>query len=156
GSFKEHLRGLLPAEFLDCVTFTGHLPHDQVAEYYRRAAVCVFPSLFDNFPYTCLEAMGHGKAIVGSANGGMADMLAEGAGRLYTPPDTRDLARQVIELLADPALRERLGMTARQRALAQYAKSTALDTVEAFYRRALSERRDVKPFVSRERGPAVN
>ncbi|MEJ2287886.1 MAG: glycosyltransferase, partial [Deinococcales bacterium] len=102
----------------------------------------VFPSRFDNLPYDCLEAMSLGKAIVGSSQGGMVDLLDEGrAGLLHTPPDPEDLACRVAELLASPELRRRLGRAARTRATTAFAREASLDAAERFYRRAVAERR---------------
>ncbi|MEX2540162.1 MAG: glycosyltransferase family 4 protein, partial [Trueperaceae bacterium] len=91
-SGSAYLRSLLPERFHDRLEFTGHVPHHEVERYYRQASLCVLPSLFESFGYTCLEAMGLGKAIVGSTAGGMAEMLDHGqAGLLFTPPDVAEL-----------------------------------------------------------------
>jgi glycogen synthase len=133
GSTIEALRASLPEKARSNVTFTGHVKLEEVSSYYQRAAICVFPSLFENFPYTCLEAMSHGKAIVGSKNGGMSDLLDDGrCGLLYTPPgDT--------ELWGDAPLRQTLGELARQRALEHFSAEKVMDLTEAFYRKALED-----------------
>jgi trehalose synthase len=53
--------------------------------------------------------------VIGSAVGGITDQIVEGTGLLL--PDPRDLVYfggQVCRLLADPALRDRLGAGARE------------------------------------------
>lgn len=42
---------------------------DRLPAEYRNAAVCVIPSLYENFPNTCIEAMACGCAVVASAVG---------------------------------------------------------------------------------------
>jgi glycogen synthase len=102
--------------------------------------VCVFPSLFENFPYTCLEAMSYGKAIVGSSHGGMTDLLGDGqCGLLYTPPDEHELARHITTLLSNKNLRDELGQKARQRALDYFGSERVMNLTEAFYNKALGE-----------------
>ncbi len=138
GSTIEALRASLPEPALERVRFQGRVPLEAVDGFLRGATVCVFPSLFENFPYTCLEAMRHGRAIVGSSAGGMRDMLAEGAaGLLYDPPDASDLARALVRLLHDPQLRARLGAEARRRAHEVYGEEAVLHETLAFYRRAV-------------------
>jgi glycogen(starch) synthase len=138
----EYLLSLLPAHLRDRVELPGHVPHEQVESFYRRAAIVVLPSLFEAFGYTCLEAMSFGKAIVGSASGGMFELLDGGnAGLLFSPPKVEELQSHAIRLLADAELRRRLGETARRRALEVYGRDRVMDQVEEFYRRAIAERR---------------
>lgn len=141
-SMSQYLFSLLPQALHHAVTFTGHMAHDDLRDLYARATVCVFPSRFEAFGYTCLEAMGFGKAIVGSSNGGMAEMLDGGeAGLLFTPPDIDELRSQILRLLGDPPLRRELGRKARRRATDAYGQEAVLDQVESFYRRAIEEQR---------------
>lgn len=140
GSTAEYLRALLPEELGSRLEIVGHVPHHRLGEYYREAAVCVFPSVFEAFGYTCLEAMAHGKAIVASDAGGMRDLLDGGAaGVPYTPPDVGALARHVTELLLDPGRRRDLGDRARRRAQERYDPDRVTSEIEAFYRRAIDE-----------------
>ena len=140
GSTIEALKASLPESAKAKVSFTGHVKLEEVNHYYQRAAVCVFPSLFENFPYTCLEAMSYGKAIVGSKNGGMSDLLDDGTcGLLYTPPDEHELAQKITQLLEDKILREDFGQKARKRALEHFSAERVLNFTEAFYRQALED-----------------
>jgi len=95
-------------EFVGSVDRTG-LPH-----LYRHAAVCVVPSLWENFPYACLEAMASGCAVVASAVGGVPEIVTDEVDGLLVPPShPHALAAAVIRLLSDPLLRQRLGARAR-------------------------------------------
>jgi glycogen(starch) synthase len=141
-SLGSYLLTQIPEAMRSRVEFVGHIPHGQLASYYRKATVCVFPSLFESFGYTCLEAMGFGKPIVGSANGGMYELLDGGnAGLLFTPPSVTELRSHIVKLLRDPDLRHRLGRNARRRALEVYSRDRVMDQVEEFYRDAVAERR---------------
>jgi hypothetical protein len=58
-AFLEHL---LAPTHREAVTFAGLRTPAETADAYRRAAVCVFPSLFDTFSYTHLaRGDGHGQ-----------------------------------------------------------------------------------------------
>lgn len=134
-SIREYLLSLIPPAHRQRVTFTGGVTHQQVSEYYRRAAVCVFPSRFEAFGYTCLEAMTFSKAIVGSSAGGMLELLDSGeAGLLFSPPDSDELAKQISVLLANPELRNRFGARALMRVQEKYGRGQIMDQAEAFYR----------------------
>ena len=136
---QAYLLSLVPPANRHAITFLGRVPHEDLAPLYRRGAVCVFPSLFEAFGYTCVEAMAFGKAIVASDQGGMAELLDDGAcGLLFTPPDTRQLAEQILTLLGDVDLRRRLGRRARDRLATIYARDAVLRQFEGFYRRAIA------------------
>lgn len=140
GSTIDALKAGLPEKYQRNVVFTGHVKLEEVSNYYQRAAVCVFPSLFENFPYTCLEAMAYGKAIVGSSNGGMSDLLDNGqCGLLYAPPDENELAKHILHLLENKLLRDELGQRARARALTQFGSERVMGLTEAFYKQALED-----------------
>ncbi len=140
--YVAHLRSLIDPAVRERVEFLGRLDSAALVERYRRATVCVFPSRFENQSYTCLEAMSFGKAIVGSSEGGMRELLEDGAaGLLHDPPDPLDLARHIGRLLDDPGLRARLGLRAHQRANGTFDLERSLDAAEAFYRRAIASLR---------------
>lgn len=140
-SIKDYLHSLLPLEQRGALHFEGYKAPQEVAAYYRSATVCVFPSRFEPFGYTCVEAMGFSKAIIGSNAGGMAESLAGGrCGLLYTPPDSAELAAHIVRLLGEPELRETLGHAARERAVNHYAEDAVAAQMEAFYRRAIAEK----------------
>lgn len=139
-SYQGYLRSLLPCEAQGSVRFLGKLRREELDRHYRDATVCVFPSRFEAQGYTCLEAMSFAKAIVGSAEGGMRELLDEGrAGLLHRPPDPADLADKIGTLLADPDLRAELGQRARERALTTFSFDHTLDAAEEFYERAIHE-----------------
>ncbi len=53
------------------------LPHDEVLRRVSGAGAVVIPSLIENFPNTCLEAMALGKVVVASRQGGQSEMIGE-------------------------------------------------------------------------------
>ncbi len=133
-SMQDYLLHLLPEKYHRSVEFTGYKTHDELVDYYNQAALCVFPSMFESFGYTCLEAMSFGKAIVGSSQGATAEMLDNGrCGLLYTPPNVEQLSKHILALLKDAELREQLGKAAHARASEKYSLQKVLDQVENFY-----------------------
>ncbi len=88
---------------------------DRPSEAFAQADVVVLSSISEGFPYSTLEAMFCGRAIVATAVGGVAEQLGE-SGRLVRPCDPDALAQAVLELVSDRELRVRLGREARLRA----------------------------------------
>jgi glycosyltransferase involved in cell wall biosynthesis len=53
------------------------MPHGELMHEIRTAAVTLVPSLWENWPNTCIEAMSLGKVVIGSENGGQAEMIGD-------------------------------------------------------------------------------
>ncbi len=120
-SMVEFLNGTLAAH-LSNIEFIDHVPLDQVPAYLAQTDICVYPSLWENFPYVCLEAMSAARGIVASREGGMKDMLEDiDGGMLIDPRDPRDLAEGIIALLDHPQQRQAMGMRCRQKIVQHYA-----------------------------------
>jgi glycosyltransferase involved in cell wall biosynthesis len=119
----------------------GLLPHDALLEAWRRCAVGVVPSIWpDPFPTVALEAMAAGTAVVASRIGGLPEAVVdEESGLLVTPKDPVELAGALERLIADRALRERLGAGARER-VKQFSAPAVVPRYEAAYDRALESR----------------
>jgi glycosyltransferase involved in cell wall biosynthesis len=140
----DHLRKKL-AKNLDAVEFTGPVPLEQIPQMLAQADICAFPSIWDNFPTVCLEAMSAGRAVIGSSSGGMKEILDFGAaGRVIDPSRPRELADAILELMGNSALRIALGTKARQRVLEQYNPDRVGRLQEESYQRAI-ERRGSRP-----------
>ncbi len=132
--------------YSSAVEFTGSVEQDRLRSILALTDICVFPSIWENFPNVCLEAMAAGKAIVASSAGGMAEMLDNGTcGFLVKPRRPRELADAVNSLLDDPPLRQKLGHSARQRVLSEYSALRIGELMEESYHRAIVRRRNLGP-----------
>lgn len=98
----------------------GGLEYTEVLSQYNNSAVCIFPSIWENFPLVCLEAMSAGRAIIGSREGGMNEMLDGRAGIIIDPLDVQEMADAVIKLLNEESLRHKYGAKAREKVLKNY------------------------------------
>lgn len=117
GSMRAYLLELLSAQAQDRVRFLGRLGHETLRREYAKASVCVIPSLWENFPNTCIESMSSARAVLVGDQGGMREMIGDSeAGRTFTAGDPDDLARALSGMLGEPrdALARR-GRVARQR-----------------------------------------
>jgi glycosyltransferase involved in cell wall biosynthesis len=125
----------------DKVQVRGFLQPTDIAQHLAAADLCVFPSLWDNFPSACLEAMSAARPIVATRSGGMEDMLGDGeAGLLVPGGDARALADAICRLIADPALRLQLATRARDRLAATYTPAVLGLRYEALYAEATERR----------------
>lgn len=135
--YDDWIRQRLP-QYKKQLEFLGKYPLDRMAEAYGSVDVCIFPSLWENFPNVCLEAMSAGRAIVASNVGGMPEMLDQGrVGRVANPGNPGSLAREIIALLKSPSERKRLGELARERVLKAYNADIIGEMMEGIYREAM-------------------
>jgi glycosyltransferase involved in cell wall biosynthesis len=116
--FGHFQRDVLPAlagrALRGSVHHVGHRPIGEIRALVRRCDVFLLPSLWENCPYSGLEAMAAGRPVVAARQGGMPELIHDGVdGLLAKSGDADDFARCVGSLLDDPALRERLGQAAR-------------------------------------------
>ena len=108
-------RRLAAFPFRHLVIRTGLLDDGELAWLYRRAEVCVFPSLYEGFGLPTLEAMAVGACVVGHDASATKEVVGD-AGVLVETRRPAALAGAIAGLVADPARREALGTRARERA----------------------------------------
>ncbi|MDX6477645.1 MAG: glycogen synthase [Gaiellaceae bacterium] len=117
----------------------GFVPHDELLDLYARASVVACPSHREGFGVVCAEAMAHGRPVVAGAVGGLLDLVVDGQTGLLVPPRDSAALRAALErLLADGALRRRLGVAGRDRARRLLSWKTVTDATIAAYREALA------------------
>ena len=127
---------------LSSVEFTGPRPLVEIPALLADTDICVFPSLWENFPLVCLESMAAARGVIGSRAGGMAEQLDEGrCGRLISPQRPDEIAKEIIFLAQHPEERQRLGREARARVLEMYNKERIGRLQEESYQRAIDRKR---------------
>ena len=93
-----------------------------VGPYYARAAVVAVPSRREGYGMVAREAMAHGRAVVATNVGGLADAVDDGVtGLLVAPGDVPALRAAIVRLLDDAELRARLGAAAREKAQREWS-----------------------------------
>jgi glycosyltransferase involved in cell wall biosynthesis len=140
GTMVDFLRARLGGA-AGAVEFVPHVSRQGMAEILAGTDICVFPSIWENFAYTCLEAMAAGRGVVASSSGGMAEIIRNGQTGLLVPPRSpARIARAVVSMLKDPAERVRMGKAARQDVLDRFSFKTLAPMQEACYQQAIENR----------------
>jgi glycosyltransferase involved in cell wall biosynthesis len=104
------------------ITFAGWCHRAEIAERYRSAAVFVFPSRDEGMPNVVLEAMASGLPIVATAIAGNEELVLDGENGFLVPPDDAlALTTALTRIVADTAMRERMGRASRERTEREYA-----------------------------------
>ncbi len=123
----------------DAVTFAKGISDAELVGLLRGAQVACVPSLYEGFSLPAAEAMATGTPLAATTGGAVPEVAGpDGETCLAVPPgDAAALAAALDRLLADPALRARLGAAGRARVLERFTwRQAALGTVE-HYRAAI-------------------
>jgi glycosyltransferase involved in cell wall biosynthesis len=115
----------------DDTFISGHLP--SVAAAYQAADVFAFPSLYETFGLSVVEAMAAGCPVVASDRGAMAELGAD-AVALTNPEDPEALADAIARVLTDSTHRADLVARGRTRAELFTWKRTAELTYDVLER----------------------
>ncbi len=107
----------------DRVLFLGFASLEQMREIYGISDVFFLPSLWEGVSLGLYEAMAMGLPSIVTDVGGQRELLTSECGRLIAPDSRLREASQAAlgELLADPALRRRMGQAARERVMGEFS-----------------------------------
>lgn len=105
------------------VRFVGSVSDAQAAALYSACALFVYPSLYEGFGMTPLEAMACGAPVACSNRSSLPEVTGDAAW-LFDPSQPQDIASACLRVLRDEALRDQL----RRRSLAQAARFSWRET----------------------------
>jgi N-acetyl-alpha-D-glucosaminyl L-malate synthase BshA len=113
-----------------------------IEDYLQAADIGLFTSDLESFCLSILEAMCFACPSVATAVGGVPEVVEPGVSGLLVPPgDPGALARSVESLIADGALRARLGAAAKRRAAELFSAEAIVSRYVRLYRRVCAEPR---------------
>lgn len=132
-----------PAEYLarelgvaEHVTFLGK--QDHVERLIPQAHVLLMPSQMESFGLAALEAMACGVVPVGTAVGGVPELITHKVDGFTEPVgDVTAQAARVVQLLRNPELHARMSDAARKTALTRFCTNKIIPLYENLYERVL-------------------
>ncbi|GAA2246011.1 glycogen synthase [Herbiconiux moechotypicola] len=125
------------------------LPQHELSAVLTAATVFVCPSVYEPLGIVNLEAMACGLPVVGTATGGIPEVVDDGVTGVLVPieqlqdgtgtptdPDrfVSDLAAALIRVLADPEEAARMGRAGRARAEAEFSWGRIAEQTAGIYR----------------------
>ena len=144
---EELVRGLQQTRS-GVVWIDRHLSRHELCTLLSAATTFVCPSVYEPLGIVNLEAMACGAAVVGTATGGIPEVVVDGVtGRLVpidqvqdgtgTPTDPEqyvaDLAAVLTEVVSDPERAAAYGRAGRERAAEAFSWQAIADTTAALY-----------------------
>lgn len=140
----------LRAERDGVVWIDRHLPRHELTALLTAATAFVCPSVYEPLGIVNLEAMACGAPVVGTATGGIPEVVDDGVTGVLVPIEqaddgtgtpldperfVRDLAEALTRVVADPARAAEMGAAGRRRAETHFAwDAIAARTIEVYER----------------------
>ncbi|MDI9589264.1 MAG: glycogen synthase [Acidobacteriota bacterium] len=132
---------------------TDMLPREQVVAILDAATVFVTPSIYEPLGIVNLEAMAVDLPVVGTATGGIPDVIVDGETGYLVPIEQKmdgtgtplnpeqfhaDLAERLTKLLENPELAAKMGKAGRKRAEEHFSWITIGERTVDFYKQILN------------------
>lgn len=112
--------------------------HEDMPQVYAQSHIVCLPSYREGLPKALLEAASCGRPIVTTNVPGCRDVVRDGDnGLLVAALDSAALADALNRLIADPALRLKMGQRGRERVLNEFSQERIVAQVLALYREVL-------------------
>lgn len=135
GSFASQLKAEAGNARHDWCHFLGKLQRSELYAYYASADLCCFPSWWENMPMVCLEAMSHSGLVLGSASGGMSEVIRDGINGFLAKPQNAEVLTEKIKAIIGMDSTELTVMRrkARQTIQEEFSTEVIASQMETFY-----------------------
>lgn len=134
------MQELFTPSALKKVTYFGPVAYSEVKKQIEKATVCVFPTYAEALPVSWLEAMAMEKAIVASNIGWGNEIVENGvSGFVAHPSDHQEYADEILQLLAEPSLREKIEHNAKARITSHFEINLIANQNLAFYEKIVAQ-----------------
>jgi L-malate glycosyltransferase len=125
--------------FEDRTTFLGNVP--SIETILPVGKLFLLPSDAESFGLAALEAMACGLPVIGTAVGGLPEVVEDGkSGFLKAVGDVEGMAEAALSLLRDPVKLEVFSREARRRAVEEFPVATAVGRYRRLYEDTLQIR----------------
>ena len=105
-----------------------------IAELLTSCHSACLPSYREGLPKSLIEAAAAGRPIVTNDVPGCREVVTEGVNGFLVPPqDSKSLAVAIDKLIANPSLREKMGITNRLKAELEFANAIIIQQTQTVY-----------------------
>jgi|GEM_PF-515266 len=135
GPLRAHLDAQIQRRGLrDCVRLVGE--RRDIAQLTHVFDIAVLASHYEGMGRVLLEAQAAGKPVVATRAGGIPDIVNDGETGYLVPPGASDAFAAAVErLVADAALRQRMGAAAARWVTERFSSRRMCEQIQALYAR---------------------
>jgi len=121
------------------VRFLGRMPNVSLPNVINEYPIIVLCSNFEGSPKTLLESMACGKAVIGTNQPGINNVITHDENGLLCESNVSDLHEAILNLHQDSNKRERLGIAARKMIVKNNSKIEAISRELSIYKKLLKQ-----------------
>lgn len=135
GSAVKRLRNNILEKDRNRFIYLGPLSHNLLIPIIKNAEFVVLPSIVDNLPNSCIEAMFMDKIVIGTYGSSIEQMIKnEENGLLSKPGDVKDLIK-CVEIVMNLSENKKKKYLKRIKELRQpYSENVAVEKLEDYYK----------------------
>jgi hypothetical protein len=124
---------IIDSTLMSRVHFMGEVADSTRDKLMARAYCLLFPSRYESFGLVPLEAFVHGVPVIASNSGAIPEVVIDGdCGLLFRPDDSDSLADNVVTMLNDRALRDKMSENVKMRVKKLSSRNMALQSINLY------------------------
>lgn len=136
---KEYFQLAKMLKISNFINFIGFTTEYTKIKYLMESDILIVPSRSESFGITVVEGMSAELPVIGSAVGGIPELINHNKTGILVPPNNvQALANAIIDLIDNPDKRDRLGKAAKKFAKNNFTWRKRADRVEEIYREITS------------------
>jgi glycosyltransferase involved in cell wall biosynthesis len=140
GGLRPHLERLAAELGIsDQVCFAGY--RDDMVAVTAAADIAVLSSDNEGTPVSLIEAAAAGKPALATMVGGVPDVVTSETGLLVPANEVEPLAKGIVGLTGDPALRATMGAQARRRVAQRFSAERLVREIDSLYTELINQPR---------------
>lgn len=142
GEMQNELANIVKSMNLKNVKLCGFLKGTKLRNEYQNCIALIAPSkVFETFALTVMEAFMHGKPVIASNLGGIADLVEHGkTGFLITPQNTDELIQYILRLWNNQNQAVAMGKAAYKKSITQFTEATYYKSLISVYQSVIKDK----------------
>ena len=129
GGNEEELNALHPR-----IHYLGRVSEQRKADALAACDLFCMPSTFEILPAVYLEAWSYARPVIGGTARGLKELIEGNGAGVTVGQDPEVIARCIIDLLADPERRARMGRRGQELVRERFSKEGLVNAYEKVYR----------------------
>lgn len=120
------------------VVFSGTLNNTKTHKAYANCDIFVAPSRYESFGLIYIEAMSHGKPVIGCKVGGVPEIIEDNFNGLFSEAgNPASLAEKITHLIANKTLMKAMGANAKKTVKDRFSKEILVLNSIAYYKNVI-------------------
>lgn len=139
--YRNAIERVLSQQQRQRIWFLGSVDRSKLFILYCRSSILLAPSLFENAPYSILEAMSAGLPVVASSSGGIPEIITHNtSGLLFENENTDSMVECIRKLYTQREFGAQLAENAYNRIRNNYSPEIIAQKTLSFYESIISQK----------------